>query len=379
SKAMQVPAAAGIFATGVEGLNGQIIVLDGQAGTVLIDSDPQTLERYRALALEDGRKAEQHLQIAAQPAFSKDNHLFLINANISSLDEAQTAFGRYGADGIGLFRTEYLFLGRKKPPSEEEQYQYCLSILELAGGKPVTARTVDLGGDKTVDYLATADEANPFLGLRGTRLALANAQLLRNQICALLRAGAIGHLKIMFPLISTVPEAKQARMLVEECKSELRRRNLPFNPDIQTGVMIETPASAVIADFLLQEFDFCSIGTNDLVQYTLAADRTNPVVAGYADALDPAMIRLIAAVIRTAHQAGKPVSLCGELAADPIAVTLLAGLGLDEFSLNAPGIPLIKDRTRAVSLTEACQIAAHALTLPSAVEVRAYLLSEGMR
>ena len=374
SRAMGIPAVAGIFSPNPDIENTTSIIVDGQTGTVIVDPDTTTLEKFRLLSTTSRQRDLTAFSLACQPAITRDQHTVPVSANIGSVDEAVAAL-QSGADGIGLFRTEYLFLGRKTPPSEEDQYQYYTRILHQAGSKPVTARTVDLGGDKPVEYIQTEKEANPFLGLRGTRLALKYPHILRDQLCALLRASVQGNLKIMFPLVSSIPEALAARELLDECRSELERRSFPFDPQMRVGVMIETPAAAMITDFLLNQFDFCSIGTNDLVQYTLAADRTNPAVSSASDALDPAVVRLIDQVIRLAHVAQKKVSLCGELAGDPTAVPLLLGLHLDEFSLNGRGIPLIKDRIRRFTLCEAEGIAAHVLSLHTVADIRKFLLS----
>jgi phosphoenolpyruvate-protein phosphotransferase len=268
-------------------------------------------------------------------------------------------------------RTEFLFVGRQTAPTEEEQFRAYRPILEAMGPRPVIARTLDIGGDKPAAFLAMPREDNPFLGWRAIRIGLARPELLKTQLRALLRAGLGCNLKIMFPMVATVEEMQGARALVDEARAELRERGQPFAEAVEIGMMIEIPSAALIADQLTPHVDFFSIGSNDLTQYTLAADRGNPAVAALFDSLHPAVLRLIDTVIRTAHAAGIWVGLCGESAGDPMAIPILLGLGLDEFSMGASAVALAKAQLRRWSLAEAQALAQQALAQPTAAAVRA--------
>jgi phosphoenolpyruvate-protein phosphotransferase len=293
-------------------------------------------------------------------------------ANIGSLEEAAAAL-HFGAEGVGLLRTEFLFLGRDQPPSEDEQVQVYRQILEAFAQKPVVIRSLDIGGDKPAPYLQMEAELNPTLGLRGARLALARPEVFQTQLRALLRAGVGHNMKIMFPMLGALAEVQSTRWHLEQARRSLEVSRQDYAADVEVGIMVEIPSAALMADALAQWVDFFSIGSNDLSQYTLAADRTNPHVAGLADALDPAVLRLIDMVTRAAHERGLWVGLCGELAGDAAAAPLLLGLGVDEFSMNPRAIPLVKDALRRVSSEQTRSIAEQALRLSSAGEVRACL------
>jgi phosphoenolpyruvate-protein phosphotransferase len=293
-------------------------------------------------------------------------------ANIGSVEAAAAAL-EFGAEGVGLLRTEFLFLDRDSAPDEEEQADVYRRILETFGQRPVVIRTLDIGGDKPAPYLPMPVELNPFLGVRGARLGIRYPEILRTQLRALLAAGAEHNLKIMFPMISTLGEIQAVRDQVQLAQTELGARGQPYSRTAQIGIMVEVPSAAVMADVFAQYVDFFSIGTNDLSQYTLAADRTNPDIALLADAMDPAVLRLIGGVARAAHAHQKWVGLCGELAGEPLAAPLLLGLGVDEFSMNPRAIPLVKEALRRFTARQAQEIAARAVELPGAAEVRDYL------
>jgi phosphoenolpyruvate-protein phosphotransferase len=345
------------------------LILDGEAGWLVVEPDAATTAAYQAKqagadAAEAVARASAH-----EPAITRDGRRVEVVANIGNVAGAHAALAA-GAEGVGLLRTEFLFLERTSLPSEEEQYRAYKGIGDAFGGLPVVLRTLDVGGDKELPYLNTPSEQNPFLGVRAIRLCLSRPELFKPQLRAALRAGAGNGLKLMFPMVATVDEVRQARAVFAECRAELQKQGLPVAERMEIGIMIEIPAAAVVADQLAKVVDFFSIGTNDLSQYTMAADRTNAGVASLADAFQPAVLRLIRQVIDAAHTAGKWVGLCGELAGEPLAIPVLLGLGLDEFSMNAPAIPTAKQVIRTLRVDEARAIAAAVLELESAEEVR---------
>lgn len=372
SKALGIPAVVGIGPWLNEFFEGQEIIVDGSSGTVVLDPDEFMLRKYEQRALKHKASFQEAYLTANLPAKTLDGQYIEVVANIGSPKDSVPAL-ELGAEGVGLLRTEFLFLDREFPPTEQEQYQVYKEILTHFGDKPVVARTLDIGGDKPATYLKIAEELNPFLGLRGTRLALKREEVFRSQIKALLRAGRGHNLKIMFPMIGSLPEVQETKEHVEESKLQLNRSGQPFAENVEIGIMVEIPSAAVMADILAKHVDFFSIGTNDLTQYTLAVDRTNPLVAEYADALDPSVLRLIDMVIKAAHRQGKWVGLCGELAGDPLAVPVLLGMHLDEFSMNARSIPYVKQQIRRFNLSNAEKIAEQVLNMSSITEVRSYL------
>ncbi len=287
-----------------------------------------------------------------------------VTANAGSIADAAEAL-HMGADGIGLLRTEFLFLERTTQPSEEEQFNVYHAIAETMKTLPVIVRTLDIGGDKPVAYIQMKPELNPFLGERGIRLCLNRPELFREQLRAILRAAPSGNLKIMFPMVSDITELRQARALIEEIGSELN------TPPVQIGIMIEVPSAALMADVFAPEIDFFSIGTNDLTQYTLAMDRGNSALASKHDGLHPAVLRLIAHTIESAHKYGKRADICGELGSDAAAIPILLGLGMDELSVSIPSVPTVKAQVRALKISELGSLAHEALNCSTAQEVRA--------
>jgi len=351
------------------------VVVDGDEGTLLVEPDAATLAKKRAQAasqLEKGAKARKH---ASDPAVTRDGQRVEVAANIGDVEGARVAL-ESGAEGVGLLRTEFLYLERAHMPDEEEQYQAYRAILDAFGRLPVILRTLDIGGDKNLPYLSLPKEMNPFLGLRAIRLCLARPEIFKPQLKAALRAGAGHNLKLMFPMVATVAEVRAARAILEECRSELSGSGQPIADQIEIGIMVEIPAAVIMADKLATEVDFFSIGTNDLSQYTMAADRTSSSVSALANAFQPAVLRLVRDIVNTAHQHGKWVGMCGELAGEPLAIPLLLGLGLDELSMNPPAIPLAKQILRNLTLEEARGIAQAALELDSPEAVRSWLESK---
>lgn len=343
--------------------NGAMAILDGAKGTLVIDPDEATLVRAK-----EAQERYQARQVAAQaasaePAITRDGHRVEIVANIAGVEDARQAKAA-GAEGVGLLRTEFLFLDRTSPPTEEEQFEVYRDIAAALEGDPVIVRTLDIGGDKPLPYIDVAPEENPFLGERGIRLCLARPELLREQVRAILRAAEFGKLRIMFPMVSDLSEWRAAKAIVEEVRAEL------YAPEVELGIMIEIPSAALMAEVFAAEVDFFSIGTNDLTQYTLAIDRTHATLSSQSDGLHPAVLRLIETTVEAAHAAGKWVGVCGELGADPQAIPILLGLGVDELSISIPAIPLAKAQVRALSLADAQELAQEALDCATAPEVR---------
>ena len=373
ARAMGIPVVAGL-GPGISTLaDGTIVAVDGEQGTVWISPDAgqvQVLEVRRAdwLAARHAAEVERH-----RPAATRDGRPIRVLANISSVAEAAEAVA-CGAEGVGVLRTEFLFLGRTDAPGEEEQLAAYRAIAESLEGRTLTVRALDIGGDKSLPYVEIGEEANPFLGWRGIRVLLGRRDLFRTQLRAILRAGAEHPVEILLPMIASVDELRATKALVGEVEAELEREGLPLRKNIRIGVMIEVPAAVAIADRLAREASFFSIGSNDLIQYVMAADRTNARVAPIADPFQPAVLRMIRQTIEAGRSAGIGVTLCGEMAADPVAAPLLLGLGLEEFSVSAPLIPELKRTISGWSTREAEGVAQEALDMDTSQSVRRLLL-----
>lgn len=369
ARGLGLPAVVGAGSGVLEVPDGTVVVLDGTEGVLLVEPDEGTVSTYRARRAASVAILKEARAQAHAPAVTRDGHRVEVVANIGNVEGARAAL-EAGAEGVGLLRTEFLYLERDHLPGEEEQYRAYRAIVEVFGERPVILRTLDIGGDKELPYLDLPREMNPFLGLRAIRLCLARPDLFRPQLRAALRAGAVGNLKVMFPMVATVEEVREARAVLEACRAELEAEGYSVAEGMEVGIMVEIPGAALMADRLADEVDFFSIGTNDLSQYTMAADRTNAHVAGLASAFHPAVLRLVGEVIRAAHRKGKWVGLCGELAGEPLAIPILVGLGLDEFSMNPPAIPIAKQIIRALTLEEAREVAQVALEVDSAAAVQ---------
>ena len=370
ARSLGIPAVVGLGDQRVPA--GMRVAVDGDTGEVIVEPDEATADRIRA-AQASAAAARQVMEAhAAEPALSADGVQVEVVANIGNPEDASRAH-EAGAEGVGLFRTEFLFIDAGHVPSEDEQYEAYRRVFEVFGSRPVVVRTLDVGGDKDVPGVDLDEELNPFLGLRGIRLTLAEEALFRSQLRALFRAGAGSNLKLMFPMVATVDEIRQAKDIVASVLVDLDAAGIDRATDFEIGIMIEVPSAAVMADVLAPHVDFFSIGTNDLTQYTLAVDRTNPKVASLADALHPAVLRLIRSVIDAAHEHGRWVGLCGELAGDPVAAPVLLGMGLDEWSMNPPSIAPVKARVRELSKAECAGVAARCLAAESPTAVRAIL------
>jgi phosphocarrier protein FPr len=345
--------------------DGTPVILDGSSGVLELHPDEAALVAAQVKQQQQLDRKAAALQAAHNAAITLDGHRVEVVANIGSVADAHQA-AQAGAEGVGLLRTEFLFLNRPEAPGEEEQFQIYRDIALALAGQPVIVRTLDIGGDKPIPYLKLPAEDNPFLGQRGIRLCLEHPALFKEQLRAILRASVSGKLRIMFPMIADSVELRAAKALVEQVRAELN----PSPAPVEIGIMIEVPSAALLADTLAPEVDFFSIGTNDLTQYTLAMDRTHPALATRADGLHPAVLRLIARTVEAAHAAGKWVGICGELGADPVAVPILLGLGVDELSVSSPAIPTIKAQVRQLTLTECREQAQRALKCATARQVR---------
>jgi phosphotransferase system enzyme I (PtsI) len=368
ARSLGLPAIVGMQNLTSEVQDGDLLILDGNKGLVVVNPLPTTLKDYQRL--KDSHEAfHKSLEVLKNlPAITPDGHQVTLAANIEIPQELDDIF-QHGAEGIGLFRTEFLFLNREEIPTEEEQYQAYKQLAVKAGVSPAIIRTLDLGGDKFLTHLNPLNESNPFLGLRAIRLCLKRPDIFKTQLRAILRAAAHGPIKMMFPMISTLSEIRESKILLNQSIQELKREGKVFRSGIEIGAMIEIPSAAVMSDILIQELDFLSIGTNDLIQYTLAVDRVNEAVAYLYDPLNPAILRLIQMTIDACHNAGKWVGMCGEMAGDPQFVPLLLGMGLDEFSASASVIPEVKKVIRMMPFAKSKEIAKAALQVKTSQEV----------
>jgi phosphocarrier protein FPr len=371
ARALGIPAVVGAGHEVLAIPDGTTIVVDGNDGVVVVDPDTTVIERYRDTADRRRRHADNLLGAASRPAITSDGVHIEVLANIASRDDALQAV-RHGADGVGLLRTEFLFLDRPEPPGEDEQLEAYLSIADALGGRRLTVRTLDVGGDKPVPYLPATTEANPFLGCRGLRLSLQRPEIFKTQLRALVRAGMQHPISVLFPMVTTIDELRSARALLAAAAAEVGLPGGELPPGFEVGAMAEVPAFALHSRAAVALVDVISIGTNDLTQYTLAAERGNAGVAALADPLDPAILHLISVVANAATTRAR-VAVCGELAADPVAAGLLVGLGVRELSMSPRAIPLVKDTIRSMSAHRAKQLAALALQRDSGASVRALL------
>jgi phosphocarrier protein FPr len=363
ARALSLPAVVSAGAAVLELANRTTVILNGSDGTLAVDPPAEAIQSAR-LSQQSWQQQRQEAKLrAAEPAVTQDGQRVEVVANIGGLKDAQDAT-QMGAEGVGLLRTEFLFLDRSDAPTEQEQYEVYRDIAVALLGQPVIVRTLDIGGDKPLPYVEVPHEENPFLGERGIRLCLNRPALFRQQLRAILRAASHGHLRIMFPMVADLSELRAARAMVDELRAELSA------PRIDLGIMVEIPSAAVMADAFAWEVDFFSVGTNDLTQYTLAMDRMHPSLASKSDGLHPAVLRLISTTVEAAHKAGKWVGVCGELGADPQAVPILVGLGVDELSVSVPSIPTVKAQIRSMELPAAQALAKKALACATAAEVR---------
>jgi phosphotransferase system enzyme I (PtsI) len=373
ANALEIPAVVGLgrFLSDVSG--GDTVIVDGEGGLLIIDPDEATIARYEEKRAEVLARADRYEALRDKPAATQDGTRVRLLGNIELAHEAPHCIDR-GAEGVGLYRTEFLYLNKTADPPEAEHYDAYKTVVQTLGDRPVVVRTLDLGADKfsSVSGLA-AEEKNPFLGLRSVRLCLRKLDLFKAQLRAILRAATLGDVRIMFPMISTVEELRQCRTLLNEVKDDLEEEGIPFKRDLKVGTMIEVPSAALMADVLAREVDFFSIGTNDLIQYTLAADRNNENVANLYNPADPAVLRLIKRVVEAAQREQIEVNVCGEMSGEPLYAPLLVGLGLRQLSATPRKIPEIKRVIRQLKVSEAEQLADRVLQMETARQVGNYL------
>jgi phosphotransferase system enzyme I (PtsI) len=372
ARALEIPAVVGLKNITQEAQALDTLIVDGSHGSVIISPDKETLKKYR----KDRKSFEvfEHelVKLRDLPAQTLDGHKVILAANIEVPDEVKYV-KEHGGEGIGLYRTEFLHLGRSNLPSVDEQFEAYKEVAQELAPHPVIIRTLDLGGDKFLSYLNLAPEMNPFLGLRAIRLCLADIPLFKDQLRAILKASTYGNLKIMYPMISGAEEVKKANQILEEVEEEFKKKGAPFNKDLEVGAMIEIPSAALTCESIAKEVDFFSIGTNDLIQYALAVDRVNENIAYLYQPLHPAVISLLKRIIDGAHKAGIWVGICGEMAGEPLFTPLLLGLGLDEFSMSPIVIPEVKKVIRSLTIKEAKELSRKALKLSTAQEIEALL------
>ncbi len=367
ARSLGIPALAGVEPAALEISNGTSVVLDGSKGTLRLNPPPEEITRIRSAQERAEKQRKEDLAHAHEPAITLDGKRIEVVANIGGLKEA-TQVSALGGEGVGLLRSEFLFMERSTPPSEDEQFEAYKAIAQAIGKEhPLVIRTLDVGGDKPLAYLPIPKEDNPFLGERGVRVALDRPEILRIQLRAILRASAFGRVSVMFPMISSLQEIRDAKAILAEESKRLGIAPIP------AGIMVEVPATAVMAAQFANEAAFFSIGTNDLTQYTLAMDRGHPKLAPRIDGLSPGVLHLINQTVRGGHGASRPVAVCGGIASDVHGVPILIGLGVDELSISLPAIPAIKGQIRKLRLDECRELAQKALAAESAAEVRALI------
>ncbi len=370
ARMLGIPAVLGVDAQVLHLANGTLMALDGETGRAWVEPESHILDLLAAKQSAWQAAQQEARSTAHQPAITRDGRQVSVFANIGSINDVQVAVAS-GAEGVGLLRTEFLYLDRTSAPTEEEQLEVYQAIAQVLDHRPLIIRTLDVGGDKPLPYLRVGfPEANPFLGWRGIRFCLDHLDLFKTQLRAILRASVGNQIKIMLPMIASVTEVRAAKVILGEVQAELNQAGISFDAAMKVGIMVEVPSAVAIADQLAAEVDFFSIGTNDLSQYVMASDRTNPRVANLVDALHPAVLRMVQQTIQAAHTAGISVGLCGELAADTLATPILLGLGLDELSVNPQSIPGVKQAIARFCIVESEAIVASALQQESAVRVR---------
>ncbi len=375
ARSMEIPAVVGTKTVTEDIENGAVVIVDGLDGKVIVNPSAEVIKTYEEKkAAHEAQKAEW-AKLVNEHTMSADGHHVELAANIGTPEDVKGVLEN-GAEGVGLYRTEFLYMGRDQLPTEEEQFEAYKTVLERMKGKPVVVRTLDIGGDKELPYLDLPKEMNPFLGYRAIRLCLESQDIFRTQLRSLLRASVYGNLKIMFPMIATLDEFRQAKSILLEEKEKLTGEGVAVSENIEIGMMVEIPASAIIADLFAKEVDFFSIGTNDLIQYTLAADRMNERVSYLYQPYNPAILRLIHMVIQAAHKEGKWVGMCGEMAGDEIAIPILLALGLDEFSMSATSILKARSQIRHLSKAAMEQYVETILSMSTTEEVVSFVKNQ---
>jgi len=374
AKSLEIPAVVGLEEVTRNAENGDTVIVDGIHGVVIVNPDKATVRRYETEREKFANMEKGLARLRNLPSETKDGHRIVLSANIELPQEIPSVI-HHGAEGIGLYRTEYFYMNKQGLPSEEEQYRSYRQVAQRTRPHSTIIRTLDLGGDKFLSQLDVPKEMNPYLGWRAIRFCLARPDIFKAQLRAILRASVYGTLKIMYPMISGIDELRQASAILNEVKDELKEKKIPFDEKMEVGAMIEVPSAALTSDILADEVDFFSIGTNDLIQYALAVDRVNEKIAYLYEPAHPAVLRLIKNIIDNGHKSGIWVGMCGEMAGEPAWALILLGLGLDEFSTSPIVLPEIKKVIRAVTIDEARKIAEKALTLSTAKDVASYVNS----
>ncbi|MCQ4086239.1 phosphoenolpyruvate--protein phosphotransferase [Saccharibacillus sp. JS10] len=374
ARSLEIPAIVGTKNVLEQVEPGDLVIVDGLEGNVIVNPSDEVVAEYREKQVKYDEQRAEWRKLREEPTVTTDGVHVELAANIGTPNDVAGVLDN-GGEGVGLYRTEFLYMGRDKLPSEDVQYNAYKTVLEKMEGKPVVVRTLDIGGDKELPYLDLPKEMNPFLGFRAIRLCLDRTDIFRTQLRALLRASVHGDLRIMFPMIATLMEFREAKALLEEERTNLKNEGIEVADNIQLGIMVEIPSTAVLADQFAKEVDFFSIGTNDLIQYTMAADRMNERVSYLYQPYNPAILRLVDMVIKAAHKEGKWAGMCGEMAGDSVAIPLLLGLGLDEFSMSATSILPARSQISKLSRADMQELAAKALECSTAEEVVALVES----
>lgn len=377
ARALGIPLVSGLEHKLTEPVQtGDLLVIDGDEGQVYLNPSPEIVKRYTEVAEKQRRRKEQLQLLASVEAVTKDGVHLRLAGNISSVKDLELAV-KYGAEGVGLFRTEFLYMDRTTFPGEDEQFEVYRQVAEKAGEHSVVIRTLDIGGDKQLEYFELPEEDNPVLGYRAIRISLDSKEFFQTQLTAILRASAYGNVKILYPMISSLEEIRAANRILEDAKQDLHARGLRFDPGVQVGIMIEVPAAAAIADLLAQEADFFSIGTNDLVQYVLAVDRMNEKIAHMYHPYHPAVLRMLKQTVQAAKEAGIPVSVCGEMAGDERAVPLWLHLGVSDLSMSPQSLLRVKHRILNSYAGESREAGAACYRLPTSDQIEAELVRFG--
>jgi len=368
ARSLEIPAVVGTKKATEEINNGDLVIVDGLKGEIHVNPTPEVVASYEKVAAQYEEQKAEWAKLVNEKTVSSDGVHVELAANIGTPNDLEGVVNN-GGEAVGLYRTEFLYMGRDQLPTEDEQFESYKAVLEGMKGKPVVVRTLDIGGDKELPYLDLPKEMNPFLGFRAIRLCLEEQDIFRTQLRALLRASSYGNLKIMFPMIATLNEFRAAKALLEEEKANLTKEGVKVADKIELGIMVEIPSTAVLADQFAKEVDFFSIGTNDLIQYTMAADRMNERVSYLYQPYNPSILRLVKMVIDAAHKEGKWAGMCGEMAGDETAIPLLLGLGLDEFSMSATSILKARSQILKLSKKEMEELATNALQMSTTEEV----------
>ena len=375
ARSLEIPAVVGLNGAMANINHGDLIILDGDTGEVFLNPDKSTIDKYEKKKHEYFYFKNELKVFKGKPSITKDGIRVHILANIGTPKDVDSCIEN-DAEGIGLFRTEFLFMDRQDIPSEDEQFDAYKEVVSRMQGKPVVIRTLDVGGDKDIPYLGLSKEDNPFLGYRAIRYCIDKEDIFKAQLRAILRASAYGHVKIMFPMIATLTELRMAKAILNEVRIDLKLENIAFDEKMKTGIMVEIPACAIAADLFAKEADFFSIGTNDLIQYTLAVDRGNPKVAALYSNYNPSVLRLVKYVIDCAHKNGIPVGMCGEAASDPVLIPALVAMGLEDFSMNPSSVLRTRSIVSNTAKVDLADKVESILSMATAEEVEEYLTAQ---